>query len=195
MIRLRLRPLLSRLLTLLLPSASVVALAAACGGGAPTPVSPSAPSAASSEPPDGGAPAAPAPEANAAASGGGPAAPGPGQWDTWTKEQKMVYMKKAVMPKMGALFHDFDAKDYAEPRCTLCHGPSAKEGNFKMPNAALPKLPATPEGFRKLHELHPQVVDFMAKQVVPTAAALLGEEPYDPKTQSGFGCFECHTKK
>jgi hypothetical protein len=35
----------------------------------------------------------------------------------------------------------------------------------------------------------------MAKQVVPTVAGLLGEQPYDPKTQQGFGCLECHTKK
>ena len=30
----------------------------------------------------------------------------------------------------------------------LRHGPGAKEGNFKMPNPALPKLVASPEGFR-----------------------------------------------
>ncbi len=107
----------------------------------------------------------------------------------------MAYMKTAVMPKMGALFHDYDAKKYSEPKCGLCHGPGAKEGKFKMPNPALPKLVVSPEGFKKLAEQHPQVFDFMAKQVVPTMASLLGEEPYDPKTQKGFGCLGCHTKK
>ena len=37
--------------------------------------------------------------------------------------------------------------------------------------------------------------DFMMKQVEPTMALLVGEQPYDPKTKAGFSCFECHTKK
>jgi hypothetical protein len=131
-----------------------------------------------------------APAASAA-----PAPPEPGKWDTWSHDQKLAYMKGAVMPKMGPMFHDFDAKTFSDPRCGLCHGAGAKDGSFKMPNPALPKLPATPEGFKKLHDEHPQVVEFMSKQVVPTMANLLGEQPYDPKTQKGFGCFECHTKK
>ena len=104
-------------------------------------------------------------------------------------------MKNAVMPKMGAMFHDFDPKKYADAKCGLCHGPGAKEGKFKMPNPGLPKLTATPEGFKKLQETRPQVFEFMAKQVEPTMAALLGEQPFDMKTQKGFGCFGCHTKK
>jgi hypothetical protein len=104
-------------------------------------------------------------------------------------------MKAAVMPKMGALFHDFDAKAFSDPRCGLCHGAGAKDGSFKMPNPGLPKLPATPDGFKKVHDQKPQVFDFMAKQVVPTMAKLVGEEPFDPATKKGFGCFECHTKK
>jgi len=104
-------------------------------------------------------------------------------------------MKSAVMPKLGPMFHDLDAKAYAEPKCTLCHGAGAKDGTFKMPNPALPKLPTTPEGMKKLHDQKPAVVEFMSKQVVPTMANLLGEQPYDMKTQKGFGCFECHTKK
>jgi hypothetical protein len=107
----------------------------------------------------------------------------------------MAYMKSDVLPKMGPLFHDYDAKRYATPKCTLCHGAGAKDGSFTMPNPGLPKLPPTPEGFKKLHDQHPAAVEFMSKQVVPTMAALVGEQPYDPATQKGFGCFECHTKK
>ena len=44
-------------------------------------------------------------------------------------------------------------------------------------------------------EQHPKVFDFMAKQVEPTMASLLGEQPFDSETQEGFGCFGCHTKK
>jgi hypothetical protein len=104
-------------------------------------------------------------------------------------------MKSAVMPKMGPMFHDFDAKTFAEPRCALCHGAGVKDGTFKMPNPDLPKLPATPDGFKKLAAEKAQIMEFMGKHVVPTMAALVGEAPYDPKTQKGFGCFECHTKK
>lgn len=183
---------------------SFLALSAACGAEPPPPATtPSTPPAASSESPATSSAAPPAassaPAASAAPSassaGAPPEPPGPGKWDSWTKDEKMAYMKSAVMPKMGPLFHDFDAKKYAEPRCGLCHAPGAKEGNFKMPNPALPKLSATPEAFKKLQDQHPEIFGFMAKQVEPTMAALLGKEPYDPKTQKGFGCFDCHTKK
>ncbi|MGH7437558.1 MAG: hypothetical protein ACRENE_17920, partial [Polyangiaceae bacterium] len=108
--------------------------------------------------------------------------------------QKMAYMKSAVMPKMGPMFHDFDAKMFAEPRCTTCHGEGAKKGEFKMPNAKLPQLPGTPEGFKALKDKKPKVVDFMV-EVEKTMAGLLGEQPFDPATKAGFGCFNCHTKK
>jgi hypothetical protein len=108
---------------------------------------------------------------------------------------KGAYMKAAVLPKMGPLFHDYDAKRFADAKCVLCHGEGAKDGTFTMPNPGLPKLPATPDGFKKLQARHPEAVEFMSKKVVPTMAALLGEEPYDPKTGKGFGCFECHTKQ
>ena len=104
-------------------------------------------------------------------------------------------MKTTVMPKMGAAFHDFDAKKYAEPKCTLCHGSGAKDGNFKMPNPELPKLDITPDGFKALKEKKPEMVDFMIKKVEHDTARLLGEQPFDPKTKSGFGCLNCHTAK
>ena len=104
-------------------------------------------------------------------------------------------MKTAVLPKMGSLFHDFDAKRYADPKCVLCHGSGAKDGSFKMPNPELPKLDLTPAGMKAMHAKFAPIVEFMSKKVVPTMAGLLGEQPYDPKTQQGFGCLECHTKK
>jgi len=186
---------------------AVFALTAACGGGQPEatqPANPAASAAPSTAPSESAAPAASAapsesaaPAASAAptaeAAPAGP--PGPGEWDKWSHDQKMAYMKSAVMPKMGALFHDFDPKDYAEPKCGMCHGPHAKDVNFKMPNPDLPKLPATPAGFKKLAAKYPKAMEFMGKQVEPQMAALLGEQPYDMKTGQGFGCFGCHTKK
>jgi hypothetical protein len=191
---------------------ALFALAAACGGEQPAATQPSNPAAsasaapaaseapAASAAPSAAASAAPAPSAAPSASvaeaPAGPPPPGPGEWDKWSKDQKLAYMKTAVLPKMGGLFHDVNPTRYAEPKCVLCHSAaSAKSGSFKMPNADLPKLPATPEGFKKLHDAKPQVMDFMMQQVVPQMAALVGEQPFDVKTGKGFGCFECHTKK
>ncbi len=95
---------------------------------------------------------------------------------------------------MGGLFHDFDPKTYAEPKCVLCHGSAAKSGNFKMPNPELPKLNVA-DGMKGDQKRNPKIFEFMMKQVEPQMAALLGEPPYDPKTKQGFGCFDCHTMK
>jgi len=186
---------------------AVPPLAVACGGGQPEAVQPANPQASasasatastSSQAPTPSATAAPsasaAPAASASASATG-AAPGPGEWDGWSHDQKIAYMKTAVMPKLGGLFHDFDAKRYAEPKCTLCHGSGAKDGSFKMPNPELPKLDVTPAGMKALHDKKAAVLEFMAKQVSPTVAQLLGEPPFDVQTHKGFGCMNCHTKK
>jgi hypothetical protein len=184
----------------------VSALAAACGGGEPEAAAPSnapmstdgaAPSA-SAAPAESAAPAAP-PVASAAppppATPPGP--PGPGDWANWSHEWKLAYMKSTVMPKMGDAFHTFDAKKYDEPKCVLCHGGGVADGSFKMPNPDLPKLDVTPAGIKKLHSdpKKKKILEFMGKLVVPTTADLLGEQPFDMKTMTGFGCLGCHTKK
>ena len=69
-------------------------------------------------------------------------------------------------------FHDYDPAKYAEVKCVLCHGSSAKAGNFTMPNPELPKLSTKPADMKKLHETSAKMVEFMAKTVVPTMAAL-----------------------
>ena len=180
---------------------------AACGGGgqeAATPATP--PTAASSAAPvdTGAAPApsastastAPAPSASAAPSAAAPSGPpGPGDWDKWSHEQKMAYMKSTVMGKEKDLFSAYDSGKYGGMNCKTCHGAGAADGSFKMPSADLPKLDATPEGFKKLAQKHPKVFEFMMKQVEPQTAALIGEQPFDMKTNTGFGCFNCHTKK
>ena len=103
-------------------------------------------------------------------------------------------MKSTVIGAEKTLFSGFDAK-YASMNCKTCHGAGAADGSFKMPNPDLPKLDATPAGFKKLQASKGKIFDFMMKQVEPQTAQLLGEQPYDPKTNSGFGCFNCHTKK
>ena len=162
------------------PSALVLSLLAAGCGGAP----PAAPP-----------PATPVEIAKPAASAAPITPPKDGEWDAWSHDQKMAYMKSAVLPKMGALFRDHDAKTFAEPKCVLCHGGGVKDASFKMPNPELPKLDLSPAGMKHLQEKSPAMLDFMTTQVLPTMAQLVGEAPYDPKTQKGFGCLECHTPK
>jgi hypothetical protein len=121
--------------------------------------------------------------------------PGPDEWDKWSHEKKIDYMKAAVMLKLGGAFHDLDGAKFAAPKCTLCHSAGALDGSFKMPDANLPKLPADPADFKAVAAKNPQMFDFMVKTVTPQMAALVGEQPYDPTTKTGFGCFECHTKQ
>ena len=139
-------------------------------------------------------PATPAPTSTAP-SGAAATAPGPGDWDKWSHEQKLQWMKVGVMPKMKQVFQAFDAAKYGSIGCATCHGAGAKDGTFKMPNPDLPKLPANPADFPAFTAKHPQMSEFMMKQVTPTMAGLVGEPEYDPKTGQGFGCMECHTKQ
>ncbi len=148
-----------------------------------------------SQPPAESAPA-PAPAASAPASVSEPVAteaPMPDAFDDMNRDQRMTFMKTSVMPKMRELFQNYDSARYADFGCVTCHGASAKDGTFKMPNPELPKLPSTPEGFKALGEKNPGAMQFMGKEVKPTMASLLHEEPFDPKTGKGFGCPECHT--
>ena len=183
---------------------------AACGGGgqgttpavAPMPVGSSAPGASrvdtsSAAAANASASANPAVSATASAASGDAAPagpPGPGDWDRWSHGQKMAYMKSTVMPKEKDLFSAYDPSKYGSMSCKTCHGAGAADGSFKMPSPDLPKLEATPEGFRTLAKRHPKVFEFMSRQVETQTAALLGEQPYDMKTSTGFGCFDCHTR-
>src|SRR4051794_4142570 len=62
-------------------------------------------------------------------------------WEHMSKAERKKYMKTTVLPKMKALFVEFDAKHYKSFNCATCHGDKAAEVKFKMPNPQLPKLP------------------------------------------------------
>jgi hypothetical protein len=162
--------LLEKLLQKLVVSAAFAALAGACGGSQPA-----------AEAPPASAPAATA------------EAPMPAAFHDMNRDQRMMFMKETVMPKMAEAFQKFDAKRYAEFSCATCHGKGAKDGSFAMPSPDLPKLPGTPEAFKPIAEKHPEMVKFMGEVVTPTMADLLKEEPFNPETHKGFGCAECHT--
>jgi hypothetical protein len=105
----------------------------------------------------------------------------------------MDFMKHTVFPKMKDEFTAFDGKRFADMNCKTCHGDGASDGSFTMPNAKLPVVPGTPDGFKKLTAKKPEISKFMMEKVVPDMASMLGEPAYDPKTQQGFGCHDCHT--
>jgi hypothetical protein len=185
------------------------ALPIACGGGGQDtnpPATPTAPTDTSSAGmPTASATAAPTDTSSAMASAAPPASaapaatapsgpPGAGDWATWSHDFKLAYMKSTVMGKEHDLFAAYDAKKYGDMKCKTCHGSGAGDGSFKMPSADLPVLPA-PADLPKLAKKSPKMFKFMMEQVEPQTAQLLGETPYDPKTQQGFGCFNCHTHK
>ena len=64
-----------------------------------------------------------------------------------------------------------------------------------MPNAKLPQLPTSKEGFMALQQKKPDAVKFMGTVVKPKMAELLGLSEWSPQNMSGFGCYQCHTKE
>jgi hypothetical protein len=154
----------------------------ACGGAQPA-----------AEPPASPPPTSPAlaPSASAAPDA---SAPSKVSWDAMSRDEKMNHMKTVIFPKMKEEFGGFDSSRFAKFTCATCHGSGAKDGSFKMPNPDLPKIPGTPEGFKKLMAEKGDITKFMMGKVKPRMATLLGETEFDPKSNpKGFGCAECHT--
>lgn len=149
---------------------AAAAIVAACGGGTPAPESANAGAEAAQESPQEGA-----------------VSEGPLKFDDMSAPQKMKHMKEVVSPAMAKVFQE--SGGYEDFGCSTCHGSGAKAGNFEMPSADIPALD------QEEMDEHPEVTKFMQERVTPEMAKLLGEEPYNPETQQGFGCYGCHTKK
>ena len=116
-------------------------------------------------------------------------------WEHMSHSERKQYMKDVVLPKMKPILENFDKKLFPDVKCVTCHGNGARTGEYKMPNPQLPKLPDSPEGFKKLREKEPKVMEFMSKTMKPTMAGLLGMKPFDRENPKGFGCENCHTSK
>jgi hypothetical protein len=122
---------------------------------------------------------------------GGPT-PAAIDWKSMDKKARKTYMKTKVMPEMKKAFQAYDAKRYKSFTCVTCHGDGAVKGDFKMPNAKLPRLPKDMAGFKALGEKKPEAMKFMGGEVKPKMAALLNMPEYKPEHPTGFGCNACH---
>lgn len=127
-------------------------------------------------PPDGGTTTPPADTAK------------PAKFSEMTHEQKEDHMKEVVNPELAAVFKGFDGEKYKGFGCATCH-----VNHVHHPKDGLPKLALSNGGFEKLTAEKPEVMKFMGEQVVPAMAKAMGEQPYDPATQTGYGCAGCHT--
>jgi hypothetical protein len=118
-------------------------------------------------------------------------------WDHMSAAAKKKYMKTKVLPEMKKAFGSYDAKAYKKMTCATCHGDGVDDGDFKMPNPKLPKLPppTSRADFVELQKKKPDAVKFMGTVVKPHMAALLGEPEWSPQNTKGFGCYHCHTKE
>jgi hypothetical protein len=157
--------------------------AAACGGSAPPPATtPAAPT-------DSSAAAASAAPTSTAAPADTSAAAAPGAWSktTLSKEQQAAYMKTKVMPAMSPVFKGHDATKYADFGCKTCHGHP-----FQDPHDFLPHLTFSGGALTQFKD-KPEISKWMHEQVEPGMATAMGQQPYDMKTNTGFGCKGCHT--
>lgn len=116
----------------------------------------------------------------------------PRPWAQMSDQEKGHYMAESVVPAMRALLQAYDAQRFAQVNCATCHGPNAREVHFHMPNS-LPALPQ-PGGEQWNGWMHrdPRMFQFMMQRVMPAQAQLLGMQPFNPQTRTGFGCFNCH---
>jgi hypothetical protein len=194
----------STVLASVLLCAAFAAAVFACGGNEPPPATPSATGDGGAAPADtsaassssgGSAAATGAPDAgpsSTAAASGGAAPPASADFDTLPKDKKVEIMMTKVVPNVGKLFKEHDAKKYAKFTCKTCHG-DVKEKSKEDPHKVLPKLTFSNGGYEKLQKAKPDMVKFMNDKVLPAMADALGEKVADKDGKNGTTCGTCHT--
>ena len=105
-------------------------------------------------------------------------------------------MTCTVLPNMGRTWQTFLKSDAPTLTCRSCHGANAENINYKMPNPKLAPLdPSHLPSKLSSDAREARYAAFMIDEVVPQMLDLIDAAPYDAKTGTGFGCFNCHTKK
>lgn len=110
-------------------------------------------------------------------------------FDEMNHETRIAYMKHRVVPTMTPIFQRHDSQKFANFGCETCHGPAAREGDFIMPNDALPKI-----GKDVMNKFDRADIDWMLTEVKPTMARLLKQPEWSPANPTGFDCFGCHPR-
>jgi hypothetical protein len=112
-----------------------------------------------------------------------------------THDERKAYMQAAVLPSMAPLFLTHDSGRFGAFGCRTCHGSTARERAYRMPNPELPTLyPTGSAEQRATVEKHRATARFMHQLVTPGIRDLLGAPVYDPTTGAGFSCFHCHPR-
>ncbi|MBK7581650.1 MAG: hypothetical protein IPI67_15760 [Myxococcales bacterium] len=109
-----------------------------------------------------------------------------------SSNQKLEYMETTVMPRMSALFREYDPHRFPRLTCERCHGPDGARRGWAMPSPEL-LLEETPWNTGAASpDAAPSKFDaFMASRVAPEMAKLLRASP--GSRPDGSGCFGCHT--
>ena len=103
-------------------------------------------------------------------------APGPGEWATWSHEQKLAYMKSGFLDAERAIFASWEPVRFKELTCR-------------------PHLYPGADGYKELAAHEPEVFAFMQKRLVPETARLLGVPAFDFEAHTGFSCYQCHVRQ
>lgn len=110
-------------------------------------------------------------------------------WAEMSPEQRGAFMRDTVVPEMQAMFQEHDAERFADFGCATCHGETARDVGFRMPNGV---APLDPSQIPAVFQSDRPMAQFMTQRVWPRMAELLGEAPYDSETGAGFSCLRCH---
>jgi hypothetical protein len=111
-------------------------------------------------------------------------------WREKTREQRLEWMGLEVLPKMKALFSEYDGERFKEFKCQTCHGTDMELVDFKLPNSLFGLSKNDPYTAGKDYDA--PMTEFMASKVVPEMARLLDQPVYSSETKQGFGCLKCH---
>ncbi len=123
----------------------------------------------------------------------GPPGPDGGSltWEQMDERQRKRHMEAAVVPVAADVFGKWRPEKYKEIECSLCHGPSVRDGDFTMPTEHLPRL----SGDMNLgteRENHRETTKLKLDELVPKMADALGVKSFSVFSRTGFGCYSCH---
>lgn len=117
----------------------------------------------------------------------------PAPWAEMDAAARGSYMAQSIVPYFRALFQEYDPERYATFGCPTCHGATATQRAFAMPNPDL--LALHPSGSAEqiaMRNEHPRMVKLMFNHVVPAMKHAVQAEDFDETTGAGFSCYTCH---